>query len=97
MRIVATPAYLTAHPEARTEFESLVLRVMSPVAHSQPSMIFGDPEAPGQELEDLTEMDDGSKVHLSMRVPVLGFKKLWCKRDDHPDGPVYTFLLPSDY
>ncbi len=97
MRIVATPAYLAAMPEARAQFENTAMQVMSPVAGSQPSMVFGDPAAQGRELEDLTEMENGNKVHTSMRIPVMGAQKLWCKRDDHPEGPIFTFLLPSDY
>lgn len=97
MRIVATPAYQSQDPEARSAFQDLALATLGKAPESQPSMVFGDPAAKELGFSDLTEMADGTEQYLSAKVPVLGTQELWCKRDDYPDGPVYTFLLPSDY
>ena len=97
MRVVATPAYLTQDAEARAIFEALAFAALSPEPQSQPSMVFGDPDATQPKLEDPIPMDDGTTQFLSAIVPVVGTQKLWCKRDDYPDGPVFTFLTPSDY
>lgn len=96
MRIVATPAYMTADPAARNTFQAAALGLLGGY-NQQPSMAFGDPTLDKVGYEDLTPMEDGTEQHLSVHVPVSGTERLWCKRDDYPDGPVFTFLLPSDY
>jgi len=95
MRIVATPGFLARDPAAREEFMGRALAALGRDAESQPSMAFGTPDVGENTPEDETEMRDGSRQFLSVRIPAP--VEMWCKRDDYPEGPVYTFLLSSDY
>lgn len=88
MRLVATPAYLATDPEHRQRFQEAALASLGHAPQSEPSMAFGDPGLPALELDD-----EG----CSAKIPVGGTDRLWCKRDDYPEGPVFTFLVPSDY
>lgn len=96
--IFATPGFqsaLSQNPDKVNDFMRRALGVLGHSFESQPSMAFGDPTVTEDGLEDETEMKDGSMQFLSARIPAS--PRQWCKRDDYPHGPVFTFLLPGDY
>jgi hypothetical protein len=96
MRILETPGFRRQSTAAEQEqFRVRALAALGRSPESQPSMAFGSPAVEENTPEDEMEMRDGSKQFLSVKIPAP--VEMWCKRDDYPEGPVYTFLLPSEY
>lgn len=88
MKVLATPAFQAVDGFTRELFQVAAFKSLGLTAGSEPSMAFGDPN-----IKDFALDDEGR----SIKIPVRGSERLWCKRDDYPDGPVFTFLLPSDH
>jgi hypothetical protein len=95
-RLVATPGFLAAHPrEVLDPWMTKALKSIGRDRDSEPSMVFGRPEVTEDTPCDEFDKGDGTKVYCSIRINAPS--ELWLKRDDHPDGPIFTFLLPRDY
>lgn len=84
-RAVATPNFLS-HTVDGT-FQLRVLSLMGGKG-AEPTMIVGDPD-----IEENVSEDEGA----TLRIPINTPEKVWAMRDDYPDGPVVTFLMPEDY
>ena len=98
--IVATPAFLHLDPEAAADFRDRALALLT-ASGSALDFIVGDPLTTG----DPAFEDDGSTA----RVPFAGTQRVYAKLDGgdltpaewaangHPEYPVLTFLLASEY
>ncbi len=87
-RVLATPGFIREGEEKGAPDMVMLTRLLTGPKgpESEPSMIVGDPACKGGDFED-----DGR----TLRIP--GKFKFYAKRDDYPEGPVVTFLLPSEY
>lgn len=86
MKAVATPGFL-ALGEGVEGFIHLAMQTMGS-AGCEPSMVVSGPEVLERKAEDR-----GCTLHIPSSAP----DRVWAIRDDHPGGPVVTFLLPSEY
>jgi hypothetical protein len=86
---LTTPGF-SAEGVAAAHFYMKAMSLIGPLPGSEPSLIVGDPAEIN--MNGVRE-DDGRTV----RVKSITSVRVYCKRDDYPEGPVFTFLRADEY
>lgn len=98
--ITATPAFLNLEEEAKNAFMQRTLNLLGSSDFPDVDFVVGDPKATAISFED------GDRT---ARVPFSGGRSVYAKVDGgdhtpaewaaqgHPEYPILTFLLPSEY